>query len=206
MARGLDLHQTVAEDGHHARLAAGILPGAVDVAVSQRHVVEAVHLAVVVEIVFAGELRHTVGGHRTLGGAFGRGIHLRLPVDHSPAGHEDHPPGPRAARRLQDVEEAGDVHARVRNRIGYRGADVDLRRVVVDQVEADLADKLPGAGIGDVHLDELGAGGNVRQASRRKVVHHPHPIASLDVGVRYVAPDEAGGAGNQDPPAHEAAR
>ena len=160
------------------------------------------HFAIVVEIVFAGELRHPVGGHRTLGGAFGRGIHLRLPVDHSPAGHEDHPPGPCVARRLQDVEETGDVHPGVRNRIGYRNANIDLRRVVVDQVEADIPDQLRGAGIGDVHLDELGAGGNVRQAARREVVHNPHPIASFDVGVRHVAPDEAGTAGNQDPPAH----
>ena len=180
----------------------GILPGAVDVAVAQRHVVEAVHRTVVVEVVLARELRDPVGGHGTLGGAFRRRILIGFAVDHAPAGHEDHPAGALVARSLQDVDEAGDVDPGVGDRIGDRGPHVDLRRVVVDEVETDIADQVAGTRIGDVHLDKLGAGGDVRGPSRREIVHDPHPVAPRDVGARDVGPDESGAAGDEDLAAH----
>ncbi len=60
------------------------------------------------------------------------------------------------ARALQDVEQAHAVDRCVEGRILDRDAHVDLCGVVVDEIEAMLAEELAKLRITDIELDEVG--------------------------------------------------
>ena len=189
--------QAIGKDGYNTRLAVWILSGTVNVAVTQRCVLHAVDLAVVVEIVLPGQLRYAVGRHRTLGRRLRSRKLGRLAVHHTAARHEDDPGSARQAPALQHIIEAGDVHAGVGDRIRNRHSHVDLRGVVVDQVEFPLANQVARGGVRYIHLYEFRARGDVLHPSRRQIVDDPDTVAKLQMGFRHMASHESGAACNQ---------
>jgi hypothetical protein len=56
----------------------------------------------------------------------------------------------------------------------------------------------------DVHLDELGFGGQPRTAAARQVVEYGHVVSGSDQTLDQMAPDEARAAGDDHAPRHQA--
>src|SRR5690606_26441895 len=190
-------------DRDHARLAVRVLAWPVDVAVPQRDVLESVDPVVVVEVVLRRELRHAVRRERRLRRRLGRWPLRRLAVDNAAGRDEDEPARAVPQRALGDVQEPVDVDARVAARIGDGHAHVDLRGVVIDDVEAARLLEYAGeSGIADVELDEACAGRDVLGAAGAQVVDDPDAISAREVRFSDVPAYETGPARDQDRPAH----
>src|SRR5437879_1361382 len=179
------------EDGDHARLSVRVLARAVDVGVAQRHEGELVLGLVEEGVELARPLADAVGGDGVGGMRLGRGECLLLAVGGAAGGHEEDAADVRLARRLEQVDGAEDVDARVEERIGDRAAHVHLRRVEVQHRGARVADQFAERGIGDVEPVEAGLGVQVLAAAGREVVDDDHLVAGRDVGVDHVRADEA---------------
>ncbi len=190
------------EDGDHPRLRLGVLPGAADVRVAQRHPLEAVQRAEGPEVVLAGELAHAVRRHRPLGRGLGRGNDVGVAVHHAAAAREHDAPHAARGRPFQHVDEPGDVDVGVGRGMLDRVPDVDLRGVVVQHLEpagGRRASREVGA---DVRDDERDAGGHLRSLAPGKVVQRGHVPARRQVRLDDVRADEAGAASHQHASCH----
>ena len=86
-----------------------------------------------------------------------------------------------------------------KTRVGDRLAHVDLRRVVVHDVGAEIGDgRVDGRRVREVALVELRLRVHELAEARRQVVEHGHVVAERDEAVRHVRTDEAGTARHQD--------
>ena len=108
---------------------------------------------------------------------------LDLAVDGAPRRGEDDACA-RGPRCLERVDGSDDVHGRIESGLLHRGADVRLRRQVVDDVRVHLE------GLPDVMHDECRRFADEFAATGREVVDHRHLVAAREQRIDDVRADE----------------
>ncbi len=187
------------EDGHHPRLAVGVLARAVDVGIAQDGVAQAVVDAVEVEVVLHEVLAGPVGVEGVDGVSLVGGEVLRLAVDGPARGGIDELLHPIFSAQFQEVEGADDVNLGVEDGLLHGFAHVRPRRLMVNDLRAlGGEDLLQALGVADVEVIEPGPRIDVFALPRGEIVHHGHLVAPLDQSIHHVRADKARPSGNQN--------
>jgi hypothetical protein len=92
---------------------------------------------------------------------------------------------------LEKSQRGHDVQRGVECWIGHRDSHVDLRRVMIEDVDAEGADLLDRGRLGQVALDHRRLRMNVLPSSAAEVVEQGHAIGALDIRIDDVGADEA---------------
>ncbi len=145
----------------------------------------------------AGKLAHPVWGDRLLVGCLRGGHGLGLAVEHPTAAGEHHPLHAAFRRAAQQVHQPQQVDVGIVGWIGDRMANVDLRRLETEQVEASRGHQLPGLGRTYVTLYKRGSGRDVGALAAREVVENGDIPAIVEQGLGDMGTDEPGTAGDQ---------
>ena len=122
---------------------------------------------------------------------------LRLAVRRAAAGGEDELLHPLVDHRLKQSQRRHDVQFRVRGRIGDGDAHVDLRRVMIDEIEAASAQFVDRGRIAQIGDDQLCLLVHVLQLAAAQVIDDDHLVTARDVSVDDVRSDESGTARDQ---------
>src|SRR5262245_57708295 len=139
----LALDHPAREDRNDASLLGEeVLPRAVDICVAQRGEVEAEGALERGEVLLERELARAVRRQGTDRMVLVRRHHVRLAVEGSPGGAEDHLADVVVEACAQDVESADDVDLGVEAGVGHRLRHLGLGRLVVDDLRLEGSDRL----------------------------------------------------------------
>ena len=188
----LALQHLPGENGHHPRLALGILARAVDVGIADDRIIQPVdgleHVQIQLQRIFAGPVR-AERAHRVV---FIAGQVDRLAVDRAAAGDMHELAHAKLHAQLEQANARHDVDIRVEKRVSHRLAHVHLRGVMIHRLGPLGLEDLAQLGAADIQLVEFGFGVQVRTAAGREVIHHHHFMARLDQQVNHVRTNKTG--------------
>ncbi len=179
--RAVPPQEPVDENGHHSGFTVRILAGAIHVGVPQHHRTHLMNRLVVMEIVLYGQLGHAIGTEGVCRMRLWGGIEYLVSINRPPCGSEDNALDPVSARALEQIQGPEDVGIGIMPGMGHGPAKVDVRSLVIDEVEvALLKDGVEGRAA-DVILEKLRPRVQVDHLTRRKAVYNSHVVPCPEI-------------------------
>ena len=122
---------------------------------------------------------------------------MRLAVRGAAAGGEDDLLHAVVDHGLEQPQRGHDVQLRIGRGIGHRHAHVDLRGVMVEEIEAAPAQLLGRGRIAQIRHDQLGFRIDVLDAAAAQIIDDRHFMTARDIGIDDMRADEPGPSGNE---------